>query len=79
MKPARTISLPTQTMFAELTQRAIDSEFDDLYDERGSFVKTRVKRYQYWYYRRDEGGKKSQRYVCADRDQAITARIKKCS
>ena len=79
MKPARTISLPTQTMFAELTQRAIDSEFDDLYDERGSFVKTRVKRYQYWYYRRDEGGKKSQRYVGPVRDQAITARIKKFS
>jgi hypothetical protein len=77
MKQLQTITLATQTMFAELTQRALDAEFDDLYDERGSFVKTRVKRYQYWYYRRDESGKKNQTYVGPVRDQAITKRIKK--
>ncbi len=31
--------LAVQTMFAELTQRCLDAEFDETYDERGWFVK----------------------------------------
>jgi hypothetical protein len=77
MAKLKTMTLATQTMFAELTQRAMDAEFDDTYDERGSFVKTRVKRFQYWYYKKDEAGTKKQIYVGPVRDKAITSRIKK--
>ena len=31
------ITLATQTMFAEPQQRCLDAEFDELYDERGTW------------------------------------------
>jgi hypothetical protein len=30
------ITLSTQTLFADLLQRCLDAEFDDLYDERAA-------------------------------------------
>ena len=70
-------NIATQTMFAELTQRAIDAEFDELYDERGNFLRKRVKTKEYWYYKRDEGGKAVSRYVGPVGDQSISGRIKR--
>ena len=35
------LSLASQTMFAELLQRCLDAEFDELYNERGRFVRVR--------------------------------------
>ena len=59
-------------MFAELTQRALDAEFDELYDERGNFLRKRVKTKEYWYYKRDEGGKAVSRYVGPVGDKPIS-------
>ena len=70
------ISLATQTVFAELTQRAIDAEFDELYDERGNFLRRRRKGFLYWYYVRDEGGSKREAYVGPVRDPSINDRVK---
>ena len=56
MSKLTTITLATQTMFAELTQRALDAEFDELYDERGLFKRRRIKTREYWYYQRSVEG-----------------------
>jgi hypothetical protein len=69
------ITLATQTMFAELTQRCLDAEFDALYDERGSFVKKQVKGAPYWYYQRRVAGSAQSLYVGPVRDEAITQRV----
>jgi hypothetical protein len=69
------ITLATQTMFAELTQRCLDAEFDALYDERGSFVKKQVKGAPYWYYQRRVAGSAHSLYVGPVRDEAITQRV----
>ena len=47
--------LAIQTMFAELTQRCLDAEFDETYEERGWFVKRRRQARMYWYYKQREG------------------------
>ena len=57
--PLETITLATQTTFAELLQRCLDAEFDELYDERGSFTRKRVKNRIYWYHQRKIEGKSS--------------------
>lgn len=71
------INLATQTMFAELTQRSLDAEFDLLYDERGNFGRKRIQTREYWYYKRDEGGTKKFTYVGPVGDRAINERVKK--
>jgi hypothetical protein len=75
-RPAKT-TLATQTVFAELTQRTLDAEFDELYDERGMFKRRRIKTREYWYYQRDLAGKKKYSYVGPVGDPAITSRIKR--
>lgn len=70
-------NLATQTMFAELTQRALDAEFDDLYDERGAFSRKRIGSKEYWYYKRSSDGQKRFAYVGPVGDKAINDRVKK--
>jgi hypothetical protein len=67
----------TQTMFAELTQRTLDAEFDALYDERGSFSRKRIGTKEYWYYKRSKDGKKRFTYVGPIGDKAINERVKR--
>src|SRR5918999_945195 len=71
------IALATQTMFAELTQRCLDADFDERYDERGNFKRRRKKGYLYWHYIRDVGGKKREEYVGPVRDPEINERVKR--
>jgi hypothetical protein len=61
--PLDPITLATQTTFAELLQRCLDAEFDELYDERGSFTRKRVKNRMYWYHQRKIEGKVASTYV----------------
>jgi hypothetical protein len=75
MRP-ESITLATQTLFAELLQRSLDAEFDELYDERGSFVRKRVKGRLYWYHQRKIGGKVAASYVGPVTDKSITDRVK---
>jgi len=70
-------NLATQTMFAELTQRALDAEFDETYDERGNFTRKRIDTKEYWYYRRSEGGQKRFTYVGPVGDRAISDRVRR--
>jgi hypothetical protein len=37
------IDLATQTMFAELLARSLDAEFDETFDERGTFRRKKSK------------------------------------
>jgi hypothetical protein len=64
-------------MFAELLQRCLDAEFDELYDECGSFTRKRVKGRMYWYHQRKIGGKVVASYVGPVTDKSITDRVKR--
>jgi hypothetical protein len=69
------LSLATQTMFAELRDRCLDAQFDADFDERGTFIKKRIKRDDFWYYQRWTDGKPAQIYVGPARDAEITRRV----
>lgn len=71
------LSLASQTMFAELLQRALDAEFDAMYSERGRFVRVRSRGRQYWHFRSTEGGERKQIYVGPVSDSSITGRVKR--
>jgi hypothetical protein len=75
--PFETITLATQTLFAELLQRCLDAEFDALYDERGTFTRKRSKGRMYWYHQRKIGGKVVSTYVGPVTDESITTRVKR--
>jgi hypothetical protein len=67
----------TQTVFADLNQRAIDASFDADYPENGSFAKSRIKGREYWYYSGYDAltGTKLKKYVGPVSDDAITSRV----
>lgn len=69
------ISVSSQSMFAELLQRCLDGEFDDAFQEHGSFVRRRRASRYYWYYRWDGNGGKHERYVGPVTDKSITDRV----
>ena len=69
------LSLASQTMFAELLQRCLDAEFDDLYNERGRFVRVRSRGRLYWHYRSTVDGERRQIYVGPVTDASITDRV----
>jgi len=69
------ISLASQTMFAELLQRCLDAEFDEMYSERGRFVRVRSRGRLYWHYRTTVDGKRQQIYVGPYADKSITDRV----
>lgn len=74
--PVESITLATQTLFAELLQRCLDAEFDALYDERGTFTRKRSKGRMYWYHQRKIRGKVVSTYVGPVTDESITTRVK---
>lgn len=71
------LSLAAQTMFAELLARCLDAEFDETYDERGTFVKKTSKGRQYWQHQRKIRGKVASLYVGPVGDDGISDRIKR--
>lgn len=71
------LSLATQTMFAELTQRCLDAEFDAIYSERGRFVRVRSRGRLYWHFRETADGERRQIYVGPVTDTSITDRVKR--
>lgn len=73
------ISLPLQTMFAEVEQRSLDAAFDELYAENGSFSKRERNGQHYWYYNgyNRQTGAKSVTYVGPAREEAITRRVER--
>jgi hypothetical protein len=68
-------SVSSQSMFAELLQRCLDGEFDDTFQEQGSFVRRRRDARYYWYYRWDADGRKHEQYVGPVTDKSITDRV----
>jgi hypothetical protein len=71
------ISLATQTMFAELLQRCLDAEFDETYDERGTFRRKLSKGRMYWHHQQKISGKVVSKYVGPVADKSITDRVKR--
>jgi hypothetical protein len=71
------LGLATQTMFAELVTRCLDAEFDETYDERGTFIKKTSKGRQYWQHQRKIRGKVVSLYVGPVADESITDRIER--
>ncbi len=77
LMPITEISLASQTMFAELLQRALDAEFDEMYSEKGNFVRVRSKGRMYWQFRIGAGKKRKQIYVGPVADKSITDRVER--
>jgi hypothetical protein len=69
------IGLAAQTMFAELLSRCLDADFDEAYDERGSFLKKRIKGRAYWYHQRKIENKLVSRYVGPVSDKSVSERV----
>lgn len=74
-----TISLPIQTMFAEVEQRSLDAEFDESYPENGSFSKRERNGQEYWYYNGydRQTGAKYVKYVGPAHEAAIAQRVER--
>src|SRR5262245_32038207 len=66
-------------MFAELTQRCLDAEFDESFDERGVFVKRKRQSRMYWYYKQRHGETHRDIYVGPVTDKSITDRVNRFS
>jgi hypothetical protein len=75
----QTIDLATQTMFAELLQRSLDAEFDEAFDERGTFQRKKSKGRFYWYHQVREGNKVVTKYAGPVTDSSITDRVNRFS
>jgi hypothetical protein len=69
------IDLATQTMFAELLQRSLDAEFDEAFDERGTFRRKKSKGRFYWHHQLRMGDRVVSKYVGPVTDKSITARV----
>lgn len=74
-----TVSLPIQTMFAELEQRSLDAEFDESYPENGSFSKRVRNGQEYWYYNGydRQTGAKYVKYVGPAKEEALAQRVER--
>lgn len=72
-----TITLAAQTMFAELLARSLDAEFDETFDERGTFVRKRSRGRMYWHHQRKIDGKIVGLYVGPVTDKSITDRVER--
>lgn len=64
-------------MFAELLQRCLDAEFDEQFDERGSFRRKRLKSRMYWYHQQKISGKVVSTYAGPVTDKSITDRVQR--
>ena len=73
------VGLAIQTMLAELTQRCLNAEFDDTYDERGVFVRRKRQSRMYWYHRQRQGNSHRKTYVGPVTDKSITDRVNRFS
>lgn len=71
------LSLASQTLFAELLQRCLDAEFDDMYDERGTFRKKRSKGRLYWHHQQKIHGRVVSKYVGPVTDKSISDRVQR--
>lgn len=72
----RTIDLMFQTIYSELTQRALDAHFISDFSPNGSFVSVSDKGRDYWYF--DEPtltGVRKRKYVGPNSDQDIAQRV----
>ena len=56
----KTISLASQTLFADLLQRCLDAEFDEEFDTKGYFKKRKRNNKFYWYFRSEGREKREQ-------------------
>ena len=71
----RSISLPAQTMFSELSARCLDAEFDEAFHEAGRFKRVTIKKRKYWYYARDHDGERKTLYVGPVDDAELSDRV----
>lgn len=71
------IGTTLQTVFAELTQRCLDAEFDQAYPENGSFSRRVRNGQEYWYYNGYDPntGTKTVKYAGPAGDPAVAERI----
>ena len=71
----RPIDLAYRTMFAELSERALDASFGSQFDVEGRFVSVGVKGRRYWYFDTAREGERTRSYVGPADDEAITRRV----
>jgi hypothetical protein len=75
MEGLEEVNLAIQTMFAELLQRSLDAEFDEMYHERGTFRKKLSNGRMYWNHQYKLDGKVVTKYVGPVTDKSITDRV----
>ncbi|SIR42322.1 hypothetical protein SAMN05880582_11313 [Rhizobium sp. RU20A] len=74
----KTIDLMYRTLYAELTQRAMDERFISEFSTRGRFVRVKVKDRDYWYFDLPgENGRQTRKYVGPDADPDIRSRVER--
>lgn len=73
----RNLDITYRTLTAELLDRALDAQFDQDFDEAGTFIKVKVKDREYWYYKRSlKNGQSDKRsYVGLVEDVEISKRV----
>ncbi|MFC7333840.1 GSU2403 family nucleotidyltransferase fold protein [Rhodocista pekingensis] len=73
--PLPEISLPIQTLYADLVQRGLDAQFDQDFPEHGQFLlKSRGDR-RYWYFQSADGDRRRQKYVGPETDPDLARRV----
>src|ERR1700712_2445052 len=64
---AKPLSLPLQTLYAELVERAAVARLQADFPVRGSFFTTSIQRRPYWYFQgQQQDGRRTKRYVGPD-------------
>ena len=71
------ISLPIQTLFADLEQRASDAEFLTFFEKTGSFKRRKRKNRYYWYFQNRVGDEVQEIYVGPVTDKNVTDKVER--
>ncbi len=71
------ISLPIQTLFADLEQRASDAEFLTFFEKTGSFKRRKRKNRYYWYFQNRVGDEVQELYVGPVTDNNVTDKVER--
>jgi hypothetical protein len=69
------VSLPMQTLFSELEQRASDAEFLTFFEKSGSFKRRKRRNRYYWYFQYRLGDEVKENYVGPITDKGITDKV----
>jgi len=68
---ATSISLASQTAYADLVERCFDAAFEDDFAEDGAFVAKTVNGRRYWYFQTSNNARRQQKYVGPETEELL--------